>query len=511
MNKSVIEEYISKVYVLVMLTITGACLCAGVTFSALKLMGSYSEVSWTPLIIFCSTCVLYLLIGLWFIRFSFAKEDGVKTIIPQMLKRGKLFIVLLEFIQFNFILYMIPSRDFWAYIAFFLMLTVFFFDFKLTLICSLGVTASLVISWFVKADMALPVKDELFISDVVLRIVGVLLSVIALNMITLLADKFLINAKKAELKKNNERVQNVLGKVTSLAEKLGESSNSLSEVAQNQSASTEELAATSESLLSSNNTMLRRSKSSIENLRELGICNNEMSEKMSMVDGISQKLLEESTSNEARLNELMTINEQVMQTTDNTRNVAKKLLNGIGKVGIALNVIDDISFSTNILALNASIEAARAGEAGRGFAVVANEVGDLAKNTQNSLDEVQKVIRSIQDDVSAMVSIVNDNANKLLQQNESFNEAFEGVKNMIVILKQSLNAINEITAIHQKQRNVIEQTNSINEDISNAIAAENQDFNGIAATIDSNAQEISKMAMQVDILKNMIEELEALL
>ncbi|MZK49470.1 methyl-accepting chemotaxis protein [Clostridium beijerinckii] len=131
--------------------------------------------------------------------------------------------------------------------------------------------------------------------------------------------------------------------------------------------------------------------------------------------------------------ELATMNEELLLETKETNEKTKDTDN-------IVTFIQGISSQTNLLGLNAAIEAARAGDAGRGFNVVAQEIRKLSNSSNESIKQIDSVIKHI----STSINSINDGLIKSNDVSQSQSAALEEIAASIAELNSTAKKLGEL-------------------------------------------------------------------
>ena len=151
--------------------------------------------------------------------------------------------------------------------------------------------------------------------------------------------------------------------------------------------------------------------------------------------------------------------EQLADSATSASSSIESLSAEIQNIGTVLGVIKSVAEQTNLLALNAAIEAARAGEQGRGFAVVADEVRARAKRTQQSTEEIERLVSALRSAAQASVQQIQSSGElvKLAVSDALQTESALGSIAAAVSLIQQMNQ--QIAAAAEEQSSVAEEIN----------------------------------------------------
>lgn len=163
-----------------------------------------------------------------------------------------------------------------------------------------------------------------------------------------------------------------------------------------------------------------------------------------------------------KMTDMLHAMEQINETSSQIANIIK--------------TIEDISFQTNILSLNASIEAARAGEAGKGFAVVAGEVGQLAGKTAEAAKNTTALIKT------SLTAVENGTV--------MANETAKMLSKIVSETDDTAKVIDKIAAASQEQADSVKQILVGMDQISTSV----QMTSGSSAECAASAEELSGQA-----------------
>jgi methyl-accepting chemotaxis protein len=492
-------------FVLIIYSIS-ACLAGGL-FAVMKYIGLYSEMKWTPILGLIGL-VLAELLTFWLMYKNTIKDEKNWN---RKLSLLKAVILLISYTNYMYITLLVPSKELWISVFYFILLGAMFLDTKMNA-ASIIMSIACQIAVFLLNPVVLPDKQVL-VRELIIRVVDISLISFGIFIFTLFSARLLkeVETNQQMLNEKNNSISMLFSKISEFSKALLSSSDSLTSIIEEENSSMQEIAGTSMAVSSDASEMLKNSHRSRQILQMLLSINETVATKIKDTGAISEELMEASNTNEKSVKNVLDIMNGAMKSIVITSEATKVLKEKSKQMDEILSMIGDISEQTNLLALNASIEAARAGEAGRGFSVVADEVRALAEDSRKSLGEVSNIVNEFKEKTLQVETLMEDSNEKIEFGNKILSETVSSVISMLN--KQKLSGEN-IKEVNQLMIRLLEETNNVVTFNSNIVeTTENtlSRFETVTKSVNQSAAVSQEIAASAEELRNTALEMNSLI
>lgn len=177
------------------------------------------------------------------------------------------------------------------------------------------------------------------------------------------------------------------------------------------------------------------------------------------------------------------------------------LSNQTKQVGEITSVVNNLAQQSKMLALNASIEAAKAGESGKGFAVVAAEVKNLAEQSEQSTDQVQKILEDIKHATEKAVMATEEGTKGVDLGTDLVEQTGEIIRSLNDVIHETTIATQQIEAAVRQESAGIEQITAGMNEINQVTSSFVQSSRQTTEAMDNLSKVAKDLKKHVDVYK----------
>ncbi|MHC9086809.1 methyl-accepting chemotaxis protein [Luteimonas sp. RIT-PG2_3] len=237
--------------------------------------------------------------------------------------------------------------------------------------------------------------------------------------------------------------------------------------------------------------------SATDRISEIATSINQVSRNSAESADVAQRSVRIATKGAGVVRETIAGMDSIRDQIQETSKRIKRLGESSQEIGSIVELINDISEQTNILALNAAIQAASAGEAGRGFAVVADEVQRLAERASSATKRIETLVQTIQADTNEAVSSMEQTTSEVVAGARLAEDAGTALGEIESVSTSLADLIEGISSAAQQQSAAASNITSAMNTIQSITAQTSQGANHTAESIGTLAQLASDLRRSV--------------